>query len=223
VKRVLLSWSSGKDSALTLEYLRRDPEVELAGLITSFNTDADRVAMHAVRRELVQAQAEAVGLPLLEVELVPPGTNDTYIRAMATALIQAKYDLRVSHLAFGDLFLEDVRAFREKQLQPLQLEPLFPVWGQDTTSFADEIVAAGIEAVVTCIDTSKLDASLAGAAYDSDFLAALPDGADPCGENGEFHTFVHSAPSFNAPLAVTKGECIERDGFAYVDVLPDIE
>jgi len=220
MKRVLLSWSSGKDSARALAWLQSEPELELAGLITSFNRDAGRVAMHAVRRELVQRQAASIGLPLLEVELEAPGTNESYIRAMGTALVQAKYDWHVTHVAFGDLYLEDVREFREKQLQPLRLEPVFPLWGLDTHELAAEIVATGIKAIVTCVDPKVLPADFVGRDYNRSFLDDLPAGVDPCGENGEFHSFVWDAPGFTEAVPVVAGDRVQRGGFEFIDLCP---
>lgn len=218
MKRVLLSWSSGKDSAWTLHRLRADPDVEVVGLLTTFNASVDRVAMHAVRRVLVGAQAAAVGLPLQAVELPWPCPNDEYEARMARALDDARA-AGVTHVAFGDLFLEDIRAYREQRLAGTGIAPLFPIWGtaDDTPALADAMTAAGVRAVVTCVDPRRLPPEFAGRWWEP---ATLPPGVDPCGENGEFHTFCVDGPAFAAPLAVRVGERVERDGFVFADVLP---
>jgi uncharacterized protein (TIGR00290 family) len=218
-RRTLLSWSSGKDSAWTLHLVRQDPAIELASLLTTFNTEADRVAMHAVRRELVEAQAERIGLPLWPIELPWPCSNAEYETRMLAACRRAT-DAGITAVAFGDLFLADIRAYRERQLQGTGLHPLFPVWLIPTARLAHELIRAGVKAKVTCVDRTKLDASYAGRDYDADFLNSLPAGIDPCGENGEFHTFVYDSPDFSRPIPVTAGQKIERDGFVFADVVP---
>lgn len=219
MKKVLLSWSSGKDSAWSLGELRRDPEVELVGLLTTLNSDADRVAMHAVRRELLRAQAEAAGLPVMEIDLPWPCSNDDYEKLMADACAQAVAQ-GVSHIAFGDLFLPDVREYREQKLQGTGLQALFPLWGQDTRELSAKMVAAGLKAVLTCVDPKQLDPAFAGREYDAKLLAELPAGVDPCGENGEFHSFVYAGPMFRHEIPIERGEVIERDGFWFADVTP---
>jgi diphthamide synthase (EF-2-diphthine--ammonia ligase) len=216
--RVLLSWSSGKDSAWALHRLRADPDVEVVGLLTTFNASIDRVAMHAVRRALVFAQAAAVGLPLWPVELPWPCPNEQYEARMRVALERARGE-RITHVAFGDLFLEDIRAYREQKLAGTGLTPLFPIWGSadDTTTLADAMRAAGMRAVITCVDPRQLSPAFAGRWWEP---AALPSGVDPCGEHGEFHTFCVAGPMFAAPIAVDVGETVERDGFVYADVMP---
>jgi uncharacterized protein (TIGR00290 family) len=216
--RVLLSWSSGKDAAWTLHVLRQDPSVEVGALLTTFNEAADRVAMHAVRRSLVGAQARATALPLIEVFIPSPCPNEVYEARMRDAMTRARDD-GFTHVAFGDLFLEDVRRYREERLAGAGLEPIFPLWGRPTDRLAREMLDAGLQAIVTCVDPRQIDPSLAGRPYDASFLDALPPSADPCGERGEFHTFCHAGPMFRAPIPVTSGEIVERDGFVFADVL----
>lgn len=216
--RVLLSWSSGKDSAWTLHVLRQRAELEVAGLLTTFNETADRVAMHAVRRELVAAQAAAAGLPLWPVDLPLPCPNTEYERRMR-AMIDRARDAGITHVAFGDLFLEDVRDYRIRMMADTGIEPLFPLWGADTAGLARNMVDDGLRAVLTCVDPKQLPARFAGRSYDADFLAELPPGVDPCGERGEFHTFCHAGPMFASEIAVQVGETILRDGFCFTDVI----
>jgi uncharacterized protein (TIGR00290 family) len=216
--RVLLSWSSGKDAAWTLHVLRQDPSVEVGALLTTFNEAADRVAMHAVRRSLVGAQARAAALPLIEVFIPSPCPNEVYEARMRDAMTRARND-GFTHVAFGDLFLEDVRRYREERLAGAGLEPIFPLWGRPTDRLARDMLDAGLQAIVTCVDPRQIDPSLAGRPYDASFLDALPPSADPCGERGEFHTFCHAGPMFRAPIPVTSGEIVERDGFVFADVL----
>ena len=219
-RRVLLSWSSGKDSAWALHQLRGDPQAELVGLLTTFNAAADRVAMHAVRRELVAAQAEAAGRPLWAVELPWPCANEDYERLMSAAIDRARRE-GVTHVAFGDLFLADVRAYRERQMAGTGIEPLFPLWAapEATPDLARRMLAAGLRATLTCVDTRQLAADFAGREFDAALLAELPASVDPCGERGEFHTFCWAGPMFTRPIAVRTGEAVERDGFRFVDLL----
>ncbi len=219
-ERTWVSWSSGKDSTLALAEARADPELEVVGLLTTLNRSADRVAMHAVRRELLLAQADAVGLPVHQVELPWPCSNEEYERLMTDAVAAAR-SAGVTRMVFGDLFLADVRAYREEALAGSGIEPVFPLWGRATAELAGQMLDRGIRATITCVDPRQLDAAYAGRAFDRDLLADLPDGVDPCGENGEFHTFVHDGPGFAAPLDVHVGEVVERDGFVFADVLPD--
>ena len=214
-----MSWSSGKDSALALDVARRDPNVDVVGLLVTVNADADRVAMHAVRRTLLEEQADRLGLPLHVVEIPFPCPNEVYEARMATAVVAA-VAAGVGHVVFGDLFLEDVRAYRERALEGSGVAPLFPLWGRRTDALARDMLDAGIRAVVTCVDPRQVPAELAGRSWDADFLADLPAGADPCGENGEFHTFVWDGPGFSSPIEVEVGEVAERDGFVFCDVLP---
>lgn len=219
MKRILLSWSSGKDSAWSLHLLRQRGEYEVVGLLTTFNEEADRVAMHAVRRELVQRQATAAGLPLWAVPLPWPCSNEQYESLMARTCAKAVAE-GVYGVAFGDLFLEDVRAYREKQLFGTGLTPIFPVWGLPTRALAQEMIAAGVRAKLTCIDTEKLDGSFAGREFDEALLAALPDTADPCGERGEFHSFVYAGPMLGKVLPISTGEKVIRDHFVFTDLIP---
>lgn len=219
MKKVLLSWSSGKDSAWSLSELRHDPDVELVGLLTTLNSDADRVAMHAVRRELLRAQADAAGLPVMEIDLPWPCSNEDYEKLMADACAQARSQ-GVTHIAFGDLFLADVREYREQKLQGTGLQALFPLWGQDTRELSAKMVSAGLKAVLTCVDPKQLDPAFVGREFDADLLAELPDGVDPCGENGEFHSFVYAGPMFSHEIKIERGEIVERDGFRFADVSP---
>jgi uncharacterized protein (TIGR00290 family) len=218
VKRILLSWSSGKDSAWSLHLLRQRAEYEVVGLLTTFNEKADRVAMHAVRRELVERQAAVTGLPLWAVPLPWPCSNEQYEALMAQACAKAVGE-GIEGVAFGDLFLEDVRAYREKQLKGTGLEPMFPVWGLPTGDLAREMIAGGVRAKLTCVDTGKLDRSFAGREFDEALLADLPAGADPCGERGEFHSFVYAGPMFRDAIAVSVGENVVRDPFVFADLI----
>ncbi|MEM6673067.1 MAG: ATP-binding protein [Planctomycetota bacterium] len=215
----LLSWSSGKDSAFALSVLRQDPSVELRGLLTTLNGESERVAMHAVRRSLLRAQASACGLPLIEVDLPYPCSNEQYERAMAEALTP-QVEAGIEVVAFGDLFLEDVRAYREERNEPLGLDSVFPLWGRDTAELAREMIAAGQRAVLTCVDPKQCPREFAGRAFDEALLDELPDSVDPCGERGEFHTFVWDAPAFERPVQVRAGEIVERGGFVFADVVP---
>jgi uncharacterized protein (TIGR00290 family) len=215
-----MSWSSGKDSTLALAVAREDPELEVVGLLTTLNRAADRVAMHAVRRELLLAQADALGLPVHEVELPWPCSNEEYEVLMTDAVATATAE-GVTRMIFGDLFLADVRAYREQALHGTGLEPVFPLWNRPTPALAREMVDRGIQATLTCVDPRQLDPGFAGRAFDLDLLADLPEGVDPCGENGEFHTFVHDGPGFAHPIEVRLGEVVERDGFVFADVLVD--
>jgi uncharacterized protein (TIGR00290 family) len=218
---VLLAWSGGKDSALTLSLLRADPGVRLIGLITTVTPAYDRISIHGVRRSILQAQAARLALPVFEAALAPGSSNEAYESAWAGALQRAREALGpVEHLAYGDLFLEDVRRFREAQAARLAYAPLFPLWGRDTSRLASEFVSAGYEAYLTCVDTTQLAPELAGRRFDAALLAALPPSADPCGERGEFHTCVVGGPLFSARIPVTVGERVRRDGrFEYCDLL----
>lgn len=212
-----MSWSSGKDSAMALHVARAEG-VDVVGLLTTVNADADRVAMHAVRRELLEAQARALGLPLHVVEIPSPCPNDVYEAAMAGAVARARAD-GVGEMVFGDLFLADIRAYRESMLDGTGIAPRFPLWQRPTAALARDMLDAGIRAVVTCVDPKQAPRELAGRAFDADFVASLPDGVDPCGENGEFHTFVSDGPGFASPIPVATGEIVERDSFVFADVV----
>jgi uncharacterized protein (TIGR00290 family) len=218
MRNVLLSWSSGKDSAWALHLLSQRNDVRIAGLLTTFNSAADRVAMHAVRRSLVLAQAQRIGVPLWPVELPWPCSNAAYEEIMRKVTERAVAE-GIEAVAFGDLFLEDVRAYRERQLEGTGLEPLFPVWKIPTRQLALDMIAAGVKAKLTCVDPSKLDRSFAGRDFDLELLQDLPEQIDPCGENGEFHSFVYAAPVFRTPIDVRVGEVVERDGFVFADVI----
>jgi uncharacterized protein (TIGR00290 family) len=217
--RTLLSWSSGKDSAWSLHVMRQMPDVEVVGLLTTVNEVADRVAMHAVRSELLRAQAEAVRLPLHSVPIPWPCANADYEAAMAGAIERAKSD-RVTLMAFGDLFLEDIRSYRIEKLTGTGIAPLFPIWGIPTDHLAREMVAGGLHARLTCVDPKQLAARFAGREFDAALLAELPQAIDPCGERGEFHTFSYDGPMFSRPINVRSGEIVERDGFVFADLLP---
>jgi uncharacterized protein (TIGR00290 family) len=218
--RALLSWSTGKDAAWSLHRLRQAGEVEVVALITTTNQTFGRVAMHAVRLALLDRQAEAAGLPLVVVPLPWPCTNAQYEAAVHAALVEAIAAFDVTHIAFGDLYLSDVRAYRERQLEPTGLQPLFPLWGEPTAALAQEMIVGGLHAYLTCVDPRRLDASFAGRTFDASLLAALPPDVDPCGEGGEFHTCVVAGPMFTAPVATVVGEIVERDGFVFADLLP---
>jgi uncharacterized protein (TIGR00290 family) len=214
---VALSWSSGKDCALALAELCA-AGVPIATLLTTVTTEYDRVSMHGTRRALLEAQAASLGLPLEVVELSPKSSNEEYEARMGEALARLR-ERGIETVAFGDLLLEDVRAYREAQLARAGMRALFPLWGRDTTRTAREIIARGFRAVLTCVDGEVLDERFAGRDYDARLLAELPAGVDPCGENGEFHTFVHDGPGFRSPVRFTRGEVVLRDGrFWYCDL-----
>lgn len=217
-KRAWLSWSTGKDSAWCLEMVRRQGEYQVEALMTTVNAEYNRVAMHAVRESLLQAQAERAGLPLVTVPIPSPCPNAAYERAM-TAVIEKARAEGISHMIFGDLFLEDIRRYRENQLAGTGITPVFPLWGLDTGQLASRMVEAGVRAVLTCVDPRKLDRSFAGRQFDAELLADLPKNVDPCGENGEFHTFACRGPMFRTPIEVDLGAVVERDGFVFADVL----
>jgi len=218
--KILVSWSTGKDSAWMLHTLNQQHPGTVAGLLTTTNEAFDRVAMHAVRRELLQAQAEAAGLPLQVVPLPWPCTNEQYETIMRAAVAGFVSD-GFTHVAFGDLFLEDVRRYREERLAGSGLEPLFPIWKtRSTRALAQDMVAAGLRATLTCVNPNQLDRAFAGRTFDQSLLDDLPAGVDPCGENGEFHSFAHTGPMFNHPIPVRVGPVVDRDGFTFADLLP---
>ena len=216
-KKCLLSWSSGKDSAWALHALRR-ADVPVVGLLTTINQAFDRVAMHAVRRSLLDTQARSIGIPLWPVPLPWPCSNEDYERIMADVCRQAKTQ-GIESMAFGDLYLPDVRAYRERQLQGSGLTPLFPLWGLPTDALAREMLAGGLKARITCVDPKVLPPTFAGREFDQALLANLPAGVDPCGEKGEFHTFAYGGPVFREPIPISSGEVVERDGFVFADLL----
>jgi diphthamide synthase (EF-2-diphthine--ammonia ligase) len=217
--KTLVSWSSGKDSAWMVHVLRQTPGVALGGLLTTMNAAAGRVAMHAVRETLLQQQADALELPLRLVPIPSPCPNDVYAAVMGDA-VRAAVSEGFTHVAFGDLFLADIRAYREQQLAGSGLTPLFPLFGADTTSLARQMLAAGLRARLTCIDPRVLERRFVGREFDDSLLAELPATVDPCGERGEFHSFAYAGPMFRQPVSVVTGEVVERDGFVFADLLP---
>jgi len=212
-----LAWSSGKDSAWALHRVRQSGEFDVVALLTTVNATHRRVAMHAVRESLLELQAAAAGLPLVKVPIPSPCPNEFYEQAMAQAMSRAVAE-GVRHVVFGDLFLEDIRAYREKHLAACGMAPVFPVWGRDTRSLAAEMLAGGLSAYLTCVDPRKLAREFAGRPFDAVLLADLPASVDPCGENGEFHTFACAGPMFQQEIPVTVGEIVERDGFIFADL-----
>jgi len=218
-KRAWLSWSTGKDSAWCLEMVRRQGRYDVEALMTTVNVEYNRVAMHAVRESLLRSQAESTGLPLVTIPIPSPCPNAAYERAM-TAVIEKACAEGITHMIFGDLFLEDIRRYRQNQLSGTGLIPVFPLWGLDTRRLASRMVDAGVRAVLTCVDPRKLDPSFAGRQFDAQLLADLPNEVDPCGENGEFHTFAWRGPMFRAPIEVERGAVVQRDGFIFADLIP---
>ncbi len=215
----VMAWSGGKDSACALWRLQQDKRYEITGLLTTLTEGFDRISMHGVRRELLAAQAEALGLPVYEVWIPQGASNAAYEQRMGEAVRQMISD-GVEAVAFGDLFLEDIRAYREKMLAPTGLEPLFPLWGAPTSALARRIIADGFRAVLACVDPRAVPAEFAGREYDESLLDEMPPGTDPCAERGEFHTFVYDAPNFAAPIIIRRGEIVEREGFVFADLLP---
>jgi uncharacterized protein (TIGR00290 family) len=218
-KKLWLAWSSGKDSAWALHLLRASQDVAVTALHTTVTEPYARVSMHAVRVSLLEAQAESAGLPLVTILIPAPCTNEMYEAAMAEALDRARSE-GVTAIAFGDIFLADLREYRERQLARVGLEAVFPLWHRDSYALAGEMMQAGLRAYVTCLDPRKLPVDLIGSAFDEAFLARLPAGADPLGENGEFHTFAWDGPMFRKPIPVTLGETVAREGFLFQDLLP---
>jgi uncharacterized protein (TIGR00290 family) len=216
--KTLVSWSSGKDSAWTVHVLRQRGDVEIGGLLTTINEAAQRVAMHAVRVEVLQAQADALGLPLWQIPIPSPCPNDVYERAMAAAVQRAVAE-GFTHIAFGDLFLEDIRRYREEKLAGTGLTPLFPLFDTDTAALAREMIAAGVRARITCLNPKVLDRSFAGREFDAALLAELPPSVDPCAERGEFHTCAYAGPMFASPIPIQTGITVERDGFVFTDLV----
>lgn len=218
---VLLAWSGGKDSALALERLLGNPRWRVAGLLTTLTTQYDRIAIHGVRRSILRRQAAALGLPLFEAEIPPQASNEIYESAFAHALTRARErESGLAHIAFGDLYLADVRAYREAPLARLSWRGVYPLWGEDTAKLARHFIARGHRAILSCVDTQQLDGGLCGRDYDATLLADLPSSCDPCGENGEFHTCVHAGPLFSAPILLTRAERVLRDSrFQYIDLV----
>jgi len=217
--KALIAWSSGKDSAWALHEVRRWGEVEIVGALTTVTSAFGRVSIHGLREELLLAQLEACGLPPTIVRIPYPCPNEIYEREMAAAMAQAKAQ-GIAHVVFGDLFLQDVRAYREERLAPTGIVPLFPLWLRSTDALAREMIAAGVDARIVAVDLKRLPARFAGRHFDQALLDDLPAGIDPCGENGEFHSFVAAGPMMSHPVRVTRGETVERDGAAYADFLP---
>jgi uncharacterized protein (TIGR00290 family) len=217
--KALIAWSSGKDSAFALHEIRRSGNYEIVAALTTVTDTFSRVSMHGVREELLRAQLEAAGLPSIIVRIPFPCPNEIYEQEMAAALAQAKSD-GVTHVIFGDLFLADLRAYREQKLAQIGMTGVFPLWLRPTDILAQEMIDAGIEAHLATVDLAKLPSSFAGRRFDNALLSGLPQGIDPCGENGEFHSFVNAGPMFARPIRVTVGETVQREGFAHADLLP---
>jgi uncharacterized protein (TIGR00290 family) len=218
--KAFVSWSSGKDSAFALCEARRLGLAEIVGVVTTVNERYDRVAMHGVRSELLDRQIEALNLPAIKVLIPSPCTNDIYEARMANACAAIKVS-GVQHIIFGDLFLEDIRAYRERTLALIGMTPIFPLWGRNTRRLATEMIDSGLVAHLVCLDPKQTPASFAGRRFDAALLEEIPAHIDPCGENGEFHTVVTQGPMFSAPISVSIGETVERDGFVFTDVIPD--
>ena len=219
IKKTLLSWSSGKDSAWTLHVLRQQEDIEVAGLFCTFNRKYDRGAMHAVRTELIRLQAESAGLPL-ELIPIPDPCSDSEYRAIMGRFIEQVKERKINCIAFGDLYLEDIRRYREESLAGTGITPLFPLWEMETARLSRDMVAGGLRAVITCVDPRHLPADFAGRQYDSEFLAQIPESVDPCGENGEFHSFAYDGPMFAEKVHIRVGETVTRDGFVFTDLMP---
>lgn len=217
--KALIAWSSGKDSAWALHMLRSEERFEIAGALTTITETVDRVSMHGVREELLRAQLDSAGLPAVIVRIPSPCPNEIYEARMEAAMREVKAD-GVTHIAFGDLFLEDIRAYRAAQLAKVEMIPVFPLWHRPTAALAREMVGAGMRTHVVCIDGRKLAARFAGREFDASFLDELPAGIDPCGENGEFHTFVSAGPMLARRISVAVGAAVERDGFIFTDLRP---
>jgi len=218
--KALIAWSSGKDSAWALHEVRRGGDIEIAGALTTVTETFDRVSMHGVRKELLMAQLDAAGLPATIVEIPYPCSNEIYEARMAAALTEARTQ-GVTHVIFGDLFLEDVRAYREQKLAGTGIAPLFPLWGRPTGELAREMIDSGLETYLVCVDLKRMAKNFAGRRFDHALLAEFPEDIDPCGENGEFHSCVTAGPMLSRRVPVAVGETVERDGFAYTDLMPD--
>lgn len=219
MEKLVMAWSGGKDSAVALEALQRDPAYEVVGLLTTITGEYERISMHGVRVALLEAQAEALGLALHKVTIPSKCSNEVYEQAMGKAVADCEAQ-GVTAMGFGDLFLEDIRAYRERMLLPTGIRPVFPLWLRETGQLARDMMAAGFQATLCCIDPQKLGPEFVGRSYDPELLAGLPDGVDPCGEYGEFHTLVCNAPNFSKPVGITLGDVVERDGFWFCDLLP---
>ena len=219
VKRVLLSWSSGKDSAWTLYKLQCDPTVKVVGLLTTFNQEFNRSAIHGVRQQLLRLQAQSAGLPLIEIPLPWPCSNNQYEAIMEAALTDTRQQLTMDCIAFGDLFLEDIRRYREDKMLGTGLDLCFPLWGMPTNELAHEMIEGGLKAKISCLDLRLMPAHFSGHDFNANFLNSLPASVDPCGENGEFHTFTWAGPMFTKSIVITTGETVTRDGYVYTDLL----
>lgn len=216
---LVFSWSGGKDSAMALHALLRDPKFAVVSLLTTVTEGYERISMHGVRNELLRRQANSIGLPVEEVRIPPKCVNPVYEARMAEAVLRFR-DRGVLHFGFGDIFLEDLRTYREQKLMHANMTALFPIWKIDTRELAARFVSDGFRAIAVCIDPNKLDKSFAGRELDASFFRDLPEGVDPCGENGEFHTFVFDGPIFRTPIPVQVGQVVERDSFIFCDLLP---
>jgi uncharacterized protein (TIGR00290 family) len=219
---LVFAWSGGKDSAMALDSLRQNPDFEVAALLTTVTEGFERISMHGVRRELLRLQADSIGLPLAEVRIPPRCPNSLYESRMAEAFLRFR-ERGVRHIAFGDIFLGDLREYREKVLAQLEMLALFPLWDIDTSQLAERFISDGFRALTVSIDPEKLDDSFAGRQLDASFFRDLPGGVDPCGENGEFHTFVFDGPIFRSPVRVRRGQIVERDSFVFCDLIPILE
>lgn len=219
MKKAMFSWSSGKDSAWALHVMRQDPDIVVAGLFCTINKEFDRVAMHAVRVALLQQQADSIGLPIRLIPIPYPCSNADYAKIMGAFASREKKS-GVEHFAFGDLFLEDIREYREKSLSGSGISPIFPIWGMDTRVLATTMLEAGMRAQITCVDPSQLASEFSGREFDESFLRDLPPAVDPCGENGEFHSFAFNGPMFGHKINFTIGKTTTRDNFVFTDLLP---
>lgn len=218
-KKVFVSWSTGKDSAYALHLIRQSNQYEIVGLLSTVTEEYDRVAMHGTRHTLLKIQAERLGLTSYPILIPPTCSDDLYNTRMQEAM-ERMIKAEISHVIYGDLFLEEIRKYRETKLAHTNITPLFPLWGKNTTKLANEMIESGIKAIITCIDTKKLDASFAGRHFDQQLLKDLPKDVDPCGENGEFHTFVYDGPMFCRPIPITLGTTVERETYIYQDIIP---
>jgi len=215
----ILSWSGGKDSSLALKEVLGTNDIRIKGLLTTITRDYNRISMHGVRRVLLQEQAKSLGLPLFEVQIPKNATNEIYEREMESVLSRLKKDLSVSMAVFGDIFLQDIREYRERQLSKLDMKCLFPIWGRDTKELVKEFIDSGFRAIICALDPRKIGPEFCGRELDQKCLSEMSPGVDPCGENGEFHTFVYDGPIFKRPINVARGEIVQRDGFYFADLL----
>jgi len=220
MNKALMSWSTGKDSAYALHQLKQlKNEFDVVGLFTTLTASFDRTSIHGVRRKLLEAQAKRMNLSLFILEIPYPCSNEGYESLMKDFLVTRVVSAHISHIAFGDLFLEDIRRYRETKLSSISIQPLFPLWQQKTKSLAHEMIDQGFKAIITCVDSKKINDSFVGRVFDKDFIQDLPSDIDPCGENGEFHSFIYDAPLFASPIPVLVGETVKRDGFVFADLL----